>query len=172
MNSREANTGRDILPVDYREGEVTEVSRSTAPTISVPGGWYTLRAAVPGVVAVLLLGATCPACWLAYAGLLTMPGMAWLLKDTSLMLITLAVLCMALASLAYRAPARQGYRPLGIGVIAASLIVTEKFWLPSAWLLAPGLALLIGASIWNAWPGQATTLGSCAVCAPHAAERQ
>ena len=171
MKSREANTGRAILPVDYNAEGFTEVSRATASTTSVPGGWYGLRAAVPGVGAVLLLGVTCPACWLAYAGLLTMPGLAWLLEDTSLMLITLAVLGVALASLAYRAPARQGYRPFGLGVIAASLIVTEKFWLPFAWLLALGLALLVGASLWNAWPRQATAPGACAVCTPQVSER-
>ena len=172
MKSREANTGRDILPVDHSEGAFTEASRATASMPSVPSGWYALRAAVPGVGAALLLGATCPACWLAYAGLLTMPGLAWLVGETSLMLITLAVLGIALASLAYRAPARQGYRPLGLGVIAASLIFTEKFWLSSTWLLALGLALLVGASLWNAWPRQATALGSCTACTPHASERQ
>jgi hypothetical protein len=88
------------------------------------------------------------------------------LEATSLMLITLAVLGIALASLAYRAPARQGYRPLGIGVIAASLIFTEKFWLPSPVLLALDLTLLIGASLWNAWPRQATAPGACAACTP------
>src|SRR5215831_2003426 len=162
MNSREVHTGQAILPVDHRGG--TEALSATASTTSVPGGWYTLRAAVPGLGAALLLGAACPACWLAYAGLLTMPGLAWLLGETSRMLITLAVLGVALASLAYRAPARRGYRPLGLGVIAASLILLEKFWLSSAWLLALGLALLVGASLWNAWPCQAAVLGACTAC--------
>ena len=134
MKSHAANTGRDILPDDHRGG--TEASRATASPTGVPSGWYALRAAMPGVGAALLLGATCPACWLAYAGLLTMPGLAWLLETTSLMLITLVVLGIALASLAYRASARQGYRPLGMGIIAASLIFAEKLWLPSSVLLA------------------------------------
>src|SRR5262245_4031362 len=171
MKSRAANTGRDILPVDHGEGALMEASHATASTPSVSDVWYSLRVAIPGVGAAFLLGATCPACWLAYAGLLTLPGLTWLLKDTSLMLITLAVLGMALASLAYRASARQGYRPLGLGVIAASLICTEKFWLSATWLLALGLALLTGATLWNAWPRQATALGACAACTPHTSER-
>jgi hypothetical protein len=171
MNSREANTGQARLPVDHNEAGGTEVSRVTASPTSVSGGWYALRAAVPGMGAALLLGASCPACWLAYAGLLTMPGLAWLLRETSLMLITLAVLGIALASLAYRAPARRGYRPLGMGVIAASLILLEKWWLSSPVLLALGLALLVGAALWNAWPRQATTPSACAACTPQVSAR-
>ncbi len=32
MKSREANTGRDILPVDHSEGAFTEVSHALAST--------------------------------------------------------------------------------------------------------------------------------------------
>ena len=39
--------------------------------------WQTFSAAMPGVGVSLLVAAKCPACWLAYAGLLTMPGVAW-----------------------------------------------------------------------------------------------
>ena len=100
-----------------------------------------------------------------------MPGLAWLLGETSFMLITLAVLGTALASLAYRAPAHRGYRPLGLGVTAASLILLEKFWLPFPVLLVLGLTLLIGASLWNAWPRQATAPGACAACTPQVSEK-
>src|SRR5262249_41449135 len=154
----------------HSERGVAEAVRVPATPTGVPNKWYALRTAVPGVVAALLLGAACPACWLAYAGLLTMPGLAWLLGETSFVLITLAVLGIALASLAYRAPARRGYRPLGLGVIAASLILLEKLWLSSPVLLALGLALLVSASLWNAWPCQAAVLGACTACTPHASE--
>jgi len=83
------------------------------------------------------------------------------------MLITVGLLGIALASLAYRAKDRRGYRPLAFGVVAVSLILIEKWWLASPALLVLGLALLVGASLWNAWPRQATALGSCAACAPH-----
>ena len=36
--------------------------------------WQALSAAMPGVRVALFVAAKCPACWLAYAGLLTMPG--------------------------------------------------------------------------------------------------
>ena len=133
--------------------------------------WQALSAVMPGLGVSLLVAAKCPACWLAYAGLLTMPGVAWLVGEPSLMLITVGLLGIALASLAYRAKDRRGYRPLALGIVAASLILIEKWCLSSPWLLALGLALLVGASLWNAWPCRATALGSCAVCAPHASER-
>ena len=130
--------------------------------------WQALSAAMPGVGVSLLVAAKCPACWLAYAGLLTMPGVAWFVGATSLMLITVGLLGIALASLAYRAQDRRGYKPLAFGVVAVSLMVIEKWWLSSPMLLVLGLALLVGASLWNAWPRQATALDSCAACAPHA----
>jgi hypothetical protein len=126
---------------------------------------------MPGVWVALLVAAKCPACWLAYAGLLTMPGVAWLLGETSLMLITVGLLGIALVSLAYRANDRRGYGPLAFGVVAVSIILIEKWWLASPWLLALGLSLLVGASLWNAWPRQATALDSCAACAPRESER-
>jgi mercuric ion transport protein len=100
-----------------------------------------------------------------------MPGVAWFVGETSLMLVTVGLLGIALASLAYRAKDRWGYQPLACGVVAVSLIVMEKWWLSSPWLLALGLTLLVGASLWNAWPHQATSLDSCAACVPYASER-
>lgn len=132
--------------------------------------WQALSAVMPGVGVSLLVAAKCPACWLVYTGLLTIPGLAWLVGETSLMLIPMVLLGIALASLVYRAKARRGYRPLAIGGVAVSLILMEKWWLSSPWLLALGLALLVGASLLNAWPRQATALGSCAACAPQASE--
>ena len=132
--------------------------------------WRALSAAMPGIGVSLLVAAKCPACWLAYAGLLTMPGVAWLLGETSLMLLTVGLLLIALVSLAYRAKDRRGYGPLALGIVAASLILLEKWWLPSPWLLALGLALLVGASLLNAWPRQAIALDSCAACASHESE--
>jgi hypothetical protein len=52
--------------------------------------WQTWKAITPGIGVSLLVAAKCPACWLAYAGFLSMPGVAWLLRETSLMLLTCA----------------------------------------------------------------------------------
>ena len=132
--------------------------------------WQTCKAIMPGVGVSLLVAAKCPACWLAYAGLLTMPGVAWLLGETSLMLLTVGLLGIALVSLVYRARARRGYWPLALGIVASITILIEKWWLASAWLLAVGIVLLVSASLWNAWPQRVRVLDACETCAPHASE--
>jgi len=143
---------------------------STTRGDEAPRRGYGLLAVVPGVGAALLLGTACPACWLAYAGLLTAPGLGFLVAQTSLVSVvaTAVLLGIALVSFAYRASARRGYGPLGLGVLAVSLILTSKFGLPSGPLLYAGLAVLVGASLWNAWPRQTAITGACAACAPHA----
>ena len=70
--------------------------------------WQVVSAAMPGVGVSLLVAAKCPTCWLTYAGLLTIPGVAWLVGETSFVLITVGLLGIALASLAYRAQDRRG----------------------------------------------------------------
>jgi mercuric ion transport protein len=132
--------------------------------------WQTCKAIMPGVGVSILVAAKCPACWLAYAGILTMPGVAWLVGETSLMLLTVGLLGIALVSLAYRAKVRRGYWPLAVGIVAATLILIEKWWLAAPWLLTFGIVLLVGASLWNAWPRQVKTLDACETCAPHASE--
>jgi mercuric ion transport protein len=96
--------------------------------------------------------------WQALAA--AMPGVAWFAGETSLLLITVGLLGIALASLAYRAKDRRRYTPLAVGVVAVGLILIEKRRVPSSGLLAAGLALLVGASLWNAWPPQAIALGA------------
>jgi mercuric ion transport protein len=132
--------------------------------------WQTCKAITPGIGVSILVAAKCPACWLAYAGLLTMPGVAWLLGETSLMLLTVGLLAIALISLAYRAHDRWGYWPLALGTVAATLILIEKWWLSSVWLLVLGIILLVSASLWNAWPRRVRALDACVTCAPQASE--
>jgi len=133
--------------------------------------WQTCNAIAPGIGVSILVAAKCPACWLAYAGLLTMPGVAWLLGETSLILLTVGLLGIALVSLAYRAQDRRGYWPLTVGIVAATLILIEKWWLSSPGLLALGIVLLVSVSLWNAWPRQVRVLDACETCAPQASER-
>src|SRR5438552_12956904 len=45
--------------------------------------WQAFAAAMPGLGVSFLVAAQCPACWLAYAGLLPMPGVAWCVGETS-----------------------------------------------------------------------------------------
>lgn len=129
------------------------------PDVESPRGWKLNLALVPVLAAVLL--PKCPFCLAAYLSVFGLVGMApsvygaWLLPVTSL------ALAVALAVLAFRAPTRQGYGPLVLGVAAAALLLVGKFCFVSVSLGCVGIALLAGASIWNAWPQRKPPPGCC-----------
>ena len=129
--------------------------------------WSRPLAVVPGMGAALLPVGICPACWPAYAGFLSSLGLGFLLETTYLLPLTGALFLIALANLAYRARSRHGYGPFGLGVIATTLALVGKFAMASDFLLYLGLALLVAASLWHAWPRRAAT-GSCPQCASQA----
>ena len=66
--------------------------------------------------------------------------------------LTILALALALVALGYRVRRRRGYGLLALGVAAAAMLLAGKFVL--GWDLAvyTGLAVLIGASMWNSWP--------------------
>ena len=100
----------------------------------------------------LLPKLTCPACWPAYAGLLSALGLGFIDYTPYLLPLTLSFLVMTIFSLGYRARKRRGYRPLITGVVATVVVLIGKFVFASDWVMYGGLALLLGASIWNSWP--------------------
>lgn len=68
--------------------------------------------------------------------------------------LTIAFLAVVLVSLAWRANTRRGYAPLAAGVAAAVTPLVGKFYFdfdsdPATYAV---IALLVGASLWNAWP--------------------
>ena len=129
-------------------------------------GWRGLLAAIPTLGVALLPVGACAACWPVYAGLLSSIGLGFTLDTTYLLPLMTAALLLALFSLAYHARARRGYGPLGLGVVAVGFIMVGKFALQSDAMLYFGLASLISASIWNAWPhnaGSSCSTNACAV---------
>lgn len=146
--------------------EMVVLALAAAQVAHAPRAWPRLLAIVPGVAAALLPLGLCPACWPAYAGLLGAVGLGVLFEDTYLFPLTTGCLMLALGSLAYRARGRRGHGPVVLGIMASAVIVGAKFALGSMPILYVGLAALIGASLWNAWPHQASPTRSCAACAP------
>jgi len=127
-------------------------------------GWKQNLLAAPGVGLSLLPKIACPACWPAYAGLLSSVGLGFLIPNTAYLLpLTAIFLLAAVGMLAFRARRRHGYVPFVLGIIAASFILFRKFSLASNPVLYIGLGLLILASVWNSWP----TTSRC-ICAPAA----
>ena len=127
-------------------------------------GWKQNLLAAPGVGLSLLPKIACPACWPAYAGLLSSVGLGFLIPNTAYLLpLTVIFLLVAIGMLAFRARRRRGYGPFAIGIVSTSLILFGKFSLASNSVFYAGLGLLILASVWNSWP----TTSRC-ICAPAA----
>ena len=132
-----------------------------------PSGLKTSLAALPGIGASLLPVGVCPACWPAYAGLLTSLGLGFLIKETYLLPLTALFLLIAVAALGYKARTRRGYGPFFLGLAASTLMLTGNFLLGIPALLYAGVALLVAASAWNAWPKKkhGNANASCPACA-------
>jgi mercuric ion transport protein len=107
---------------------------------------------VPGILAALLPRVTCPACWPAYAGFLGAAGLPILMDIRWLLPLTGASLVVALGALAHKARSRRGYAPLLLGLVAAGLVLIGKFGMNSNPATYFGTALLVCATVWNAWP--------------------
>jgi hypothetical protein len=129
------------------------------------GRVWSALASLPGIGAALLPAGACPACWPAYSGILGSLGLGFLVDATYLFPVTAALFALALFALAFRAKTREGYGPLAAGAAAAALVLVFKFVHPFDTLVYAGLAGLIGASVWNAWPRNRPSSSSCPQCA-------
>ena len=120
--------------------------------------------ALPSVGFSMLPKLACPACWPAYAGLLSSVGLGFLISTAYLLPLTAAFLFLAVAALLFRANKRRGYGPFVLGLVAGSAVLLGKFAWESKLTMYNALGLLVVASLWNAWPlrdGEAATCPEC-----------
>ncbi len=131
-------------------------------------GWLSSLGVLPGIGGTLLPVGLCPACWPAYAGVLSALGVGFLLKTAYLLPVTAVFLLFAAGALAFRARSRRGYGPFVIGLAASAIALIGKFVFVSDVAMYGGIVLLMAASVWNAWPQRATDVngGACPACAP------
>jgi hypothetical protein len=120
--------------------------------------------ALPGIGVSVLPKLVCPACWPAYAGLLSSIGLGFLISTTYLLPLTALFLALALGALAFRARKRRGYGPFLFGVVAAVGILLGKFQWQSNFALYSAVALLVIASLWNSWPRHVHSEAPCPAC--------
>ena len=118
---------------------------------------------VPSIGVSVLPKLACPACWPAYAGLLTSIGLGFLISARYLLPVTIAFLALALAAMLFRARDRRGYAPFLLAVLAASIVLLGKFSWDSRAIEYGAIALLVVASPWNTWPRRETS-NEAAVC--------
>lgn len=107
---------------------------------------------IPGIGAALMPKLICPLCWPLYAGILSSLGLGFLISATYLLPFTIAFLILTLAALAFRAKQRRGYGPLVLGVVASLAVLIGKFEVDSNTVVYAGIAVLVTAAVWNAWP--------------------
>lgn len=128
-------------------------------------GWIRGLAALPAAAVAFLPVGVCPACWPAYVAVLSALGLGFLLHTAYPFLLTVLVVGLAVFALGRRARARRGYGPLAVGAFGGAMLAIGRFAVASAWLAYGGLAVLLAASVWNAWPRRAATTGFCPKCA-------
>ena len=137
-------------------------------TPSPPGGrWKSTAAVLPGIGIALMPKVLCPLCWPAYAAVLSAAGLTFLMEDRWLFPISVVLLCATLSALAWRARSRRGYGPLGVGAASTVAVLVGKFTLNSTATTYAGIAVLIAACIWNAWPHRSKE-PACPACRPAA----
>lgn len=143
---------------------ITSALRNIATRNNETGGLRSWLAVLPAIGVAMLPKLACPACWPAYAGLLSSIGLGFLTQTAYLLPLTAAFLIVAVGALAFRAWKRHGFGPFLTGLAAASIVMIGKFQFDSDPAMYGGIALLIGASVWNAWPKRNKT-ASCPACA-------
>ena len=126
--------------------------------------WRLNSAILPAIGVALLPKLFCPACWPAYAGLLSTLGIGFVDYTPYLLPLTLVFLMIAIAALTYRAKNRHGYKPLLVGLLASSILIVGKFHYDSDIGMYIGLSFLILASLWNTWPVSGKENQNCTAC--------
>lgn len=116
---------------------------------------------LPAILFALLPKVACPACWPAYAGLLSAVGLGFVARTEYLLPLTSIFLAIVLVGLGYRARSQRGFGPFWLGTAAAGIVLFGKFWVESNPLFYTGLMLLVGSSIWNMWPRRESKAASC-----------
>ncbi len=114
--------------------------------------WKQGIAVVPSVSVSTLPKLACPACWPAYAGLLTSIGLGFLISVKYLLPLTAAFLVLALAAMLIRAKNRRGYGPFVLAIFAANGVLLGKFVWDSRLAVYGAIGLLVIASLWNTRP--------------------
>ena len=94
----------------------------------------------------------CPACYPAYAGILSALGLGALMDTTIQTLLSLLFLSVALGALLYKARSRRGYGPFALGAAASAILGFSKFLMGADLITYAAVGVLVLAGLWNVWP--------------------
>jgi mercuric ion transport protein len=120
-----------------------------------------IAAVTPALGISLLPSLSCPACWPAYASILSAAGLSFLGESKYLLGLNAAALLVSLIVLLRRAR-HTSYGPVLLGAFATMVILSGKFLLSSNLTNWLGAVALLGAFVWS---GAKSKLASCPECA-------
>src|SRR4051812_22146874 len=98
-------------------GNALPASARFSPVWRIPNDEYNIQAGRCG-----------PACWPAYAGIVSALGLGFLVSAKYLLPLTALFLALTAFALGFRASLRHGYGPFWVGLLAAAVILTGKFY--------------------------------------------
>ena len=123
---------------------------------------------LPAVGLALMPKVVCPACWPAYAGLLSALGIGFIPTAAYLVPLTVVFLVIAVAPLAMRARSGKGRVPFVLGLAASALILLGQSWLRSDPTTYVGVTVLVAAWLGESrsHPEEVAADTPCHACAP------
>jgi hypothetical protein len=113
--------------------------------------WLRSLSLLPGGLLALLPAAKCPICIAAYAGVLSSLGLGFLHDDRVLSPIIAVLLTVGLVSVAWSTRGHRRPGPLAVTVLGSAAVVVGRLIWSVPVVLYGGVALLVGASLWNLW---------------------
>jgi len=149
-----------------RAKELTSPDTNAATTMDQR--WRSIMAVFPAIGTALLPKVTCPACWPAYAGVLSTLGVGFVNYTPYMLPLTAVFFALALASLGVQARRHRNFTPLLVSLLATLLVIIGKFAVVSDLAMYAGITLFAGASLWNSWLQRASKNSPCPACIPAA----
>lgn len=151
VDGREVGTGRTEAgsPASCRLGglpSADQIARALRRR-----SWSAAAASAPAALIGSLPASFCPACYPALAGLLGALGLG-AYGELLLAPLTAALLLVALGGLLFQAKRTGDYRAFSAGAVGAAGVYAGQFLLVSTPLKLAGVAILVGASLWNVVP--------------------
>jgi mercuric ion transport protein len=108
--------------------------------------------------------AAVPKCPLCVMGIMSSFGLGTIVKASMLPPLTLAFLAVTVSALGFGARRRRGHAPLFLGMVAAAAVMLGKYQFNYNPVVYVGVALLLGASLWNGWPKKRSDSDSDCEC--------
>ena len=134
---------------------LTKVDRhqeSAHPDVLSRGiNWLRALAQIPSAVLPLLPSATCPVCAAAYAGVLSALGLGFVFRERVLASLIVSFLIIGIVSVIWSSRSHRRPGPLLLTLSGSAAVVIGRLVWSVPVVLYAGVALLIGASVWNLW---------------------